>query len=274
MRTTSFPDAPSPARSGGAIARTLRSADRVAGRIVRTPGLFVPAMAAITLLGLWFDSLSGIRLQLLFALCAWIFLAIAFRYQTSDRRAQVAVVVAVATCAEIVGSIIWGVYQYRLGNLPLFVPPGHGLVYLTGAAISETSFFRRRPRALVGVAMTLLLGWALLGLTALPRTDVSGVIGAATLAIFLLFGRAPAIYAGVFLAVAFLEIYGTAVGTWTWAAEVPGVGISQGNPPSGAASGYVFFDIAALALGPRLLRCARWLRRSGRGVPVPAQSEA
>lgn len=274
MRTTSFPDAPSPARSGGAITRTLRSADRAADRIVRTPGLFVPSVAAITLLGLWFDSLSGIRLQLLFALCAWIFLVIAFRYQTSERRAQVAVVVAVATCAEIVGSIIWGVYQYRLGNLPLFVPPGHGLVYLTGAAISETSLFRRRPRVLVGVAMTLLLGWAVLGLTGLPRTDVSGVIGAATLAIFLLFGRAPAIYAGVFLAVAFLEIYGTAVGTWTWAAEVPGVGIPQGNPPSGAASGYVFFDIAALTLGPALLRCARWLRRGGPGVPAPARGEA
>jgi hypothetical protein len=213
-------------------------------------------MAAITLLGLWFDSLSGVRLQLLFALCAWIFLAIAVRYQTSERRAQVAVVVMVATCAEIIGSIVWGVYTYRLGNLPLFVPPGHGLVYLSGVAISETSWFRRRPRILVGIAMTLLLGWALLGLTVLQPADVSGAIGAATLAIFLVVGRAPSIYAGVFLAVAFLEIYGTAMGTWTWAAEVPGVGISQGNPPSGAASGYVFFDIAALALGPYLLRLA------------------
>jgi hypothetical protein len=246
----------------------------VAGRIVRTPGLFVPAMAVITLLGLWFDSLSGVRLQLLFALCAWIFLAIAFRYQTADRRAQVAVVVAVATCAEIIGSIIWGVYTYRLGNLPLFVPPGHGLVYLSGVAISETSWCRRRPKLLVGVAMTLLWTWAILGLTVLQPMDASGAIGAVTLSIFLVVGRAPAIYAGVFLAVAFLEIYGTAMGTWTWAAEVPGVGISQGNPPSGAASGYVFFDIAALTLGPALLRLARAVRRSGSGVAAPAQSEA
>ena len=38
-------------------------------------------------------------------------------------RAQALVVVVVATCAEVVGSIIWGVYTYRLENLPSFVPP-------------------------------------------------------------------------------------------------------------------------------------------------------
>ena len=36
-------------------------------------------------------------------------------------RAQTLVVVVVATCAEVVGSLIWGVYTYRLENLPSFV---------------------------------------------------------------------------------------------------------------------------------------------------------
>jgi hypothetical protein len=101
-------------------------------------------------------------------------------------------------------------------------------------------------------------GWALLGLTLLGRTDVAGAVGAAVLVLFLLRGRAPAVYAGVFVVVAFLEIYGTWIGTWTWAEEIPGIGIGDGNPPSGAASGYVFFDIAALALAPWLLRS--WYR--------------
>jgi hypothetical protein len=48
------------------------------------------------------------------------------------------VVVATATVFEVIGSIIWGVYRYRLGNLPLFVPPGHGLVYLTGLRLSQS----------------------------------------------------------------------------------------------------------------------------------------
>jgi hypothetical protein len=76
------------------------------------------------------------------------------------------------------------------------------------------------------------------------------------------------VYAGVFLAVAALEIYGTAIGTWTWEGAVPGLGIPQGNPPSGAASGYVVFDILALALATRVSR----LRL--RGIPRSASASA
>ena len=102
---------------------------------------------------------------------------------------------------------------------------------------------------------------------ALGRTDVAGAVGAAVLILFLLRGRMPTVYAGVFFAVAFLEIYGTAVGTWTWQEHIPGLGVPDGNPPSGAASGYVFFDIAALALAPGLLDL--W-RRAPRSVAVSA----
>jgi hypothetical protein len=185
--------------------------------------------------------------------------------------------VVVATCAEIIGSVIWGVYTYRLGNLPLFVPPGHGLVYLTGLRLSQTPWFRERGRLLVGLAMAGVSGWALLGLTALERTDVAGAVGAAVLLLFLWRGRAPAVYAGVFFAVAFLEIYGTWIGTWRWAEEIPGLGVADGNPPSGAASGYVFFDIAALALAPWVLltwaRVTGLLRRlpGGGGTPPGAR---
>jgi hypothetical protein len=39
---------------------------------------------------------------------------------------------------------------------------------------------------------------------------------------------------------------------------VPGTEVSNGNPPSSVAAGYVWFDIVALALAPRLL--ATWRR--------------
>ena len=137
-------------------------------------------------------------------------------------RAQTSVVVVVATTAEVIGSVLWGVYSYRLGNLPLFVPPGHGLVYLTGLRLSQTRWAAARPRVFVGLAIAAVSTWALLGLFVLERRDVAGAIGAAILVLFLLRGRAPAVYAGVFFAVAYLEIYGTAVGTWRWATEIPG----------------------------------------------------
>jgi hypothetical protein len=241
-------------------------AEGVVARVVRSPTLFCAATFLITVTGLALDHFANLGVQMLLGLCTWGFLAIAFVYCTPMERAQTSVVVVVATCAEVIGSVIWGVYVYRLGNLPLFVPPGHGLVYLTGLRLSQTPWLRERGRLLVGLAMAAVAGWALLGLTALGRTDVAGAVGATVLLLFLWRGRAPAVYAGVFFAVAFLEIYGTWLGTWRWAEEIPGLGVADGNPPSGAASGYVFFDISALALAPGLLLL--WSRVTGRLRPI------
>jgi hypothetical protein len=242
----------------------------VVERIVRSPGRFCVATLVITTLGLALDRYADLSLQLLLGVCTWGFLTIAFVYLTPMERAQTSVVVVVATMAEVIGSILWGIYEYRLGNLPLFVPPGHGLVYLTGLRLSQTRWPAARPKAFVGLAIAVVSAWALLGLVVLERRDVAGAVGAAVLILFLLRGRAPAVYAGVFFAVAYLEIYGTWVGTWTWATEIPGLGVADGNPPSGAASGYVFFDIAALYLAPLML--AGWAaarrRLSAVGGPV------
>lgn len=238
-------------------------------RVVRTPVLFCLATFAITTAGLALDSRADLRMQLLLGLCTWGFLGIAFIYLTPMERAQTSIVVVVATCAEIIGSVIWGVYVYRLGNLPLFVPPGHGLVYLTGLRLSQIPWLRTRGRALVIAAIVGVSGWALMGLFVFERRDVAGAIGATVLVLFLIKGRAPAVYAGVFFAVAYLEIYGTWMGTWEWAAEVPGTGIPDGNPPSGAASGYVFFDIAALALAPAVLGAWAAMRHRLRPPRVP-----
>jgi hypothetical protein len=128
-------------------------------------------------------------------------------------RVQTLAVVGIATLGEVVGSIIWGVYSYRLENLPTFVPPGHGLVYLAGMSLAVLA--ARRPNVLLGVAITGATVWAVLGLTVLPSTDVSGAIGCTFLVVVLFVTRRP-VYAGVFVVVAALEIYGTAVGTWTW----------------------------------------------------------
>jgi hypothetical protein len=82
------------------------------------------------------------------------------------------------------------------------------------------------------------------------------------LLLFLWRGRNRAIYAAVFLVVASLELYGTAIGTWRWARELPGLGIPDGNPPSGVASGYVWFDVMALLTAPLALGLLR--RRASR----------
>jgi hypothetical protein len=195
--------------------------------------------------------------QLGLGLATWAVLVAALWRLPLERRVQTLLVVGVATCMEVVGSILWGVYTYRLHNLPLFVPPGHGLVYLAGISLSQTALVRARPRAFLATVAACAAAWGLLGLIALPRFDLGGAIGVSVFLFFLWKGRAPAIYGGVFLVVLFLEVWGTAVGLWQWHAVTPGLGLPMGNPPSGAMSGYVLFDIVAIAVTGALLRRLR-----------------
>jgi hypothetical protein len=228
------------------------------------------ALALLAFIGLLLaaDTQVDAGAQLLLGLAAWVALGLALRAVPPLLRVQTLVVVVVATCAEVVGSIVWGVYTYRLENLPSFVPPCHGLVYLAGASLAVWA--APRHKLLVWAALVGVLAWGVAGVTVLPRADVGGAIGAALLAVYLLRGRAPEIYAGVFLVVAWLELYGTAIGSWEWAVTIPGTGVPQGNPPSGVASGYVWFDIVALALAPLLIRSVARIRSGWRPLPDSA----
>jgi hypothetical protein len=205
-------------------------------------------------LGLWVDSRVGATGQLLLGVLTAVVFVVLLRLHTPAVRFQALGVVAFATVGEVVGSLVWGLYSYRLDNIPAFVPPGHGLVYLAGFSVAALSGRKVLPAVAVAVAAT----WGFAGLTFLP-SDVAGAIGCAFLIVVLLGTRVP-VYAGVFLVVAALELYGTALGTWTWTSTVPGLGLSQGNPPSGVASGYVVFDVLALGLAARL-RAVRLSRR-------------
>jgi hypothetical protein len=191
--------------------------------------------------------------QLLLGGVTWAVLVLALVPLPGLVRAQALGVVLFATVGEVTGSLVWGVYRYRLHNLPLFIPPAHGLVYLTGLALAGAVASRR----LVAAAAVGSVGWAVAGLTVLPRLDVAGAVGVPLLCLFLWRSRSRAVYAGVFLVVAALELYGTSIGTWRWASRLPGLGIPDGNPPSGVASGYVWFDVMALLVAPWLVAFVR-----------------
>jgi hypothetical protein len=214
----------------------------------------VVAVTALTLYAaamLGADHFVGRGGQVVLRLVTAAVLLAACRPLPVEERVQVANVVVVATCCEVIGSVIWGVYRYRLGNLPAFVPPGHGLVYLTGLRVSRLAPVVRHERGFIRLVLLLGLIWAGLGLSGLlGRVDVFGALGMLVFATYMCREPAPRVYGGVFIVVAWLELYGTAIGTWRWMQVVPGLGIPSGNPPSGVASGYVLFDIVGMALAP------------------------
>jgi hypothetical protein len=237
-----------------------------------TPGLWVAAGAAYLAALLAVDRFSSFHEQLGLGALTWIVLLAALSRFPAMQRAQALGVVFFATIGEVTGAVIWGVYHYRLHNLPMFIPPAHGLVYLTGLSLSAA--LRRHARALVVVAAVAATTWGLLGLTVLPRRDVAGAVGVPLLLLFLWRSRNRAIYAGVFLVVGALELYGTAIGTWHWAPKLPGLGIPDGNPPSGVASGYVWFDVMALLVAPVIVSVPGLRRRSEDEQTLPRSTPA
>ncbi len=78
-------------------------------RTMTTPWRFVVMMVLVTVAGLGLDAVVGIEGQIVLSVCTWLILLAACVPLSPEVRAQVAVVVMVATCAEVIGSIIWGV---------------------------------------------------------------------------------------------------------------------------------------------------------------------
>lgn len=232
--------------------------------LLKNPLGFAAAVLAIIVGFLALDQFASLPQQVAIGAATWAALLLACIPLGGEGRARVAIVVVVATTAEVLGSIVIGAYEYRLSNLPAFVPPGHGLVYLAGLRISESELVHRHRGAFLRVTIAIVAAWGLAGLALLGRPDLLGAACGGLLIYVLVRGRAPTLYAGVFYMVAFLELYGTAIGAWTWVEVVPGTVVPAGNPPSGVAGAYVLFDIAAIAFAPRLL--AFVARLSPRGV--------
>jgi FtsH-binding integral membrane protein len=210
------------------------------------------------------DAVPGLRhveaaRQLVLGLSTWAVLVVLLRRESPLVRTQTLVVVALATIVEYTFSPLLEAYTYRIGTVPLFVPPGHGLVYLAALALGRSALLRAAPRLVTAATAVLGGAWALAGLLDPGRPDVLGAFWFACLLGFLAWGRSRLLYVGAFVVVSYLEIVGTALGTWAWAPVDPVLGIvSQGNPPSGAAGGYGWFDLYALLLAPWLL--AAWTR--------------
>jgi len=258
---------PGPVTTGTLAARAgLRTVTApVAARIdppVAVTLLWVPLVLLL-------DRGAGIWEQRALGVGTWLLLVLLLRRELPLVRAQVAVVVVFATAVEYTFSPFLEVYVYRLGNVPAFVPPGHGLVYLCAVAMGRSAWVHRRTALLV--VGTVLLGglYAAWGLFVSARPDALGAFWYLCLLGFLAWGRSRTLYIGAFVVVTYLELLGTWLGTWTWQTHDPTGLVTIGNPPSGAAGGYGWFDLAAVLAGPAVLAAATRLRRS---APSPSQS--
>jgi hypothetical protein len=198
--------------------------------------------------------------QMALSLLAWAFLGVALVFQPTPIRVQVVVLVIVATILECVGSLIWGAYTYRLENLPLYVPAGHGLFYLSALRAASLPLLQCHARAIVIAVTAAASAWMLYGLAARPLPDLLGFVTWAIFIRFIVRGRYPLLYAVSFAMTTALELYGTALGIWHWAPVLSVLMLPAGNPPTGIGAGYAAMDALTRRIVGRIER-ARAVRR-------------
>jgi hypothetical protein len=233
--------------------------------------LALTVMGWITLV-LAVDADGSLSTQRLLGGLTWVLLVIVLRRESVTVRVQTGVVVAFATAVEYTFSPLLEVYVYRFDNVPAYVPPGHGLVYLAALSLGRSAFVRTHLRACVAAVVGVGAAYAAWGLLLGPRVDVLGAFWFGCLVGFLAWGPSRPLYVGAFVVVTYLEILGTAVGTWTWQPYDPTGWVPIGNPPSGAAGGYGWFDLAALLVTPALLSWWRGRRRSPEYADSPTRA--
>lgn len=216
--------------------------------LVATPA---PAwtIVALIIIGLIVDQHIAVWGQIAVSIATWAFLLFWITRSTPAIRTNLVVCVIYATLGEFFLSLVWSLYDYRLGNIPLFIPPGHALLFTLGVMIAA----RLRDWViwlvpLAAAPMVITLAW--LG------TDTLGPPLYALLVICMVFSSARKLYAVMFMLALAMEIYGTMLGNWTWNRDVQWLGLSTLNPPLAAGAFYCVLDMLVVTTTALLRRGA------------------
>ena len=216
--------------------------------LVRHPLAWFACWAAIAPLLFWTDHDLTAIMQLVPALFVWWMLLGALTSRSRSDRVLIGVLVVVATGCEVLGSLILHWYSYRLHNIPPWVPPGHGIVFLTALLAAE------QPRAIKYAAPLrnlVSIGMLIYASYGIGRyRDITGAIFG-LLFLTWLWSTGPQkgrFYAALWVCVCSMELCGVWLGAWRWGASMPLVHLPENNPPSGIVGAYGIFDLAAFAI--------------------------
>ncbi|MDM8565844.1 hypothetical protein QUF74_09345 [Candidatus Halobeggiatoa sp. HSG11] len=190
----------------------------------------------ILIIGLLIDQMVEPWGQTIVNIFVWLFFLGLLKY--SDRTKQIALLLCLvyATVGEVFLSLIWQLYEYRLHNIPLFIPPGHALLFTLGIMLAPkmSDWFIWGLPIIVAVYTIFVVGTGI---------DTLGGILFIAFLLCIIFGKAKKLYVTMFLLSLLLEIYGTTVGNWAWNHDEQWFGMTTTNPPVSAGAFYCMLDL-------------------------------
>jgi hypothetical protein len=204
--------------------------------------LFTPILFLI-------DSHCSLVQQAVLSIIVWWMLIGALSARSQYDRLLLSVLVVVATLCEMGASLTFHWYQYRLHNIPAWVPPGHGIVFLTVLLTIEQDWAKRHARLLQVFITICCVSYGLVGLFD-GRHDVVGALYGLMFLLWLWFtGPEKArFYSMLWVGVCYLEVCGVLLGAWHWSKTMPVSGLSENSPPSGIVGAYGIFDLMAFLI--------------------------
>ncbi len=180
---------------------------------------------------------TGQHIATLWTLLVWGAL---YKIGRTDERRVLLLCTVISGLGELVLSLVWGLYDYQFHNVPLFVPPGHALLMTLGLLAA-----RRLPNIAAWIITATACVWA--AYAWIGGFDRFGVTLGAVFLFCMALGPAKRLYAAMFVLALIMELYGTALGNWVWAAYAPGLNLKAANPPFSAGAFYGLLDLLVLA---------------------------
>ncbi|DAC20269.1 MAG: hypothetical protein CMA49_04590 [Euryarchaeota archaeon] len=168
----------------------------------------------------------------------WCIGIFSYIFWVTDRkeRIEMLAVLAFATPMELFFSEVWLIYEYQRGFMPLFVPVGHYFLFDLGRRVAK-----RLPEGSPMPLVLLLVPLVIYG--AIQGTDTSAVFLILLTLGFTMYGPEPRLYASMVWLALFMELWGTYLENWEWAANVPWTGLTAWNPPLLVGAFYCFGDL-------------------------------
>ena len=204
-------------------------------------------MAVTIVVGLWLDMAVPVYGQWMTNAGVFCVFAYVLRRSSRSEARTLWIGLVIGFLGELFLCFGWGLYTYRYENLPLFVPPGHALLFFAGTKAGAWVPRWFPAVVCVGFMLVVLIAAGIYGYT-------SEVLWFGLFGVAFIIGRDRQVYSVMLVMALALELLGTYWGAWKWAPEVNGLGLPSLNPPLTAGVFYCWLDLMVLGLGRALDR--------------------